>query len=70
MTDEHDRITAETLPLTDEQLLDQQIVIALDILQDTKFKLASLAHVAREVERDMESMFQRLKTMQEARKKP
>jgi len=69
MGDDNDKITAETLPLTDDQLLDQQIIIALDILQDTRFKLAGLAHVTREVERDLTSMETRLRTMQDARKK-
>lgn len=69
MSDENEKITAETLPLTDDDLLDQQIIIGLDILHDTKLRIAALAHVAREIERDLDASVQRLKTMQEARKK-
>jgi hypothetical protein len=68
MPGDSEKPTVETLPLTDEQVLDAQIASALDVIVDVRFHIAGLENVLRELRQRIDPLERRLRAMQEVRK--
>ena len=68
MTDEGERVTVETIPLTDEQILEAKIATVLDAVKDLEVQIEGFRHVLRLMGDKLHPVRERLERMCEALK--